>query len=110
MRVPGGQHRREASAAARDLTPRLSLEDVVSVGLPAFYEDHGEKLVYRDGCIFEGAAGDAPLGEPILVLDQPGEAVGLEFGWRHRRDCTCRLCAARARFAPRVLRAHEASV
>lgn len=108
--MSGRQHRKEALAFARDLTPRLSLEDVVSAGLPAFYEDHGDKLVYRDGCIFEGAAADAPLGDPILVLDRAAEAVGLEFGWRHRRECTCSFCAGRSSFtAARVMRAREAS-
>lgn len=103
------QHRTEALSPARALTPRLSLEDVINAGLPAFYDDHGETLVYRDGCIFEGTTSDTPVGDPIIVLGRAAEAVGLEFGWRHHRDCTCRFCSGRPSFTPRVLRAHEAS-
>lgn len=87
-----GRHRSRLTVGRPGLSPRLSLQDIVSVGLPAVYEDHGEHLVYRDGRIFDAAASNAPLAEPIIELDGAGSAVGLEFGWRHLAGCSCRFC------------------
>ena len=72
---------------------RLSLVDVVSVGLPAVYQQFGEQLLYVDGTIFD--ASDPSLPSEILnVTDETDEAVGLEFGWQHAGDCSCHLCAS----------------
>jgi hypothetical protein len=106
-----GQDRSVKSIKKRPDTPRLSLEDVMAAGLPAVYEEHGEHLVYRDGCIFEApAAGTAE--EPILTLDRATAMIGLEFGWRHVAGCACRLCRRDrprlAQTAP-VWQANEAS-
>ena len=30
---------------------------------------------------------------PVAVADWSGQAVGVEFGWRHTGDCACRLCS-----------------
>jgi len=83
---------RGRGATRRSASPRLSLEDVLSAGLPAVYRDHGEHLLFRDGRIFDGSSvGTSPV-EPIMVLDRGAEAVGLEFGWRHVAGCSCRFC------------------
>lgn len=72
---------------------RLSLADVMTVGLPAVYAQFGERLVYLDGRIFD-ASDPSTLAEiPVSVADWSGQAVGLEFGWRHASDCSCRFCA-----------------
>ena len=99
-------------SAKRSASPRLSLEDVVSAGLPAVYRDHGEHLIFRDGGIFDGSSiGESPV-EPIMVLDSGDEAVGLEFGWRHVAGCSCGLCRdayPSLADALRVLRTEQAS-
>jgi hypothetical protein len=72
---------------------KLSLADVVSVGVPAVYQQFGEQLLYVDGTIFD--ASDPSLPSEILnVTDETDEAVGLEFGWQHAGDCSCHLCAS----------------
>lgn len=79
----------EASRARR----RLSLADVVNAGLPAVYQQYGEQLVYLDGTIFDASDPRALTATPILVVDEADKAVGLEFGWRHAGDCSCRFCS-----------------
>ena len=77
-----GQKVKGVFAKARRAPRRLSLADVVSVGLPAVYQQFGEQLLYVDGTIFD--ASDPSLPAEILnVADESDEAVGLEFGWQH---------------------------
>lgn len=72
---------------------KLSLVDVVSVGLPAVYQQFGEQLLYMDGTIFDASDPSVPA-EILNVADESDEAVGLEFGWQHASDCSCHLCAS----------------
>ena len=88
---------REPGARSRAL---LSLEEVRASGLPAFFFDHGEHLLYMDGELFDLRDGDAawqagshPLPLPRQVLES---GVGIELGWRHAADCACRYCWKRA--------------
>ena len=83
----------EKDGRARKL---LSLQEVRASGLPAFYTDHGERLLYMDGELYdlrdtdgEWQAGSRPLPLPRHVLE---DGVGVEFGWWHSHDCTCPLC------------------
>ena len=89
-----GRHVASLSAGTRGVRPRLSLEDVVRTGLPAVFQDFGEQLVYRDGRIFDAGVGGRTGGDPIIVVDEAADAVGLEFGWRHASGCTCSSAAA----------------
>ncbi|MEI6450979.1 MAG: hypothetical protein WCP98_13695 [Actinomycetes bacterium] len=87
----------EPAARSRAL---LSLKEVRASGLPAFFFDHGEHLLYMDGELFDLRDGDAawqagsrPLPLPRQILES---GVGLELGWRHAADCRCRYCRKRA--------------
>ena len=73
---------------------RLSLADVLDVGLPAVYQQYGEQLVFIDGRIFDASDPSAPAEIHSNASDEADVAVGVEFGWRHVGDCSCRLCAA----------------
>ncbi len=79
----------EASRARR----RLSLADVVNAGLPAVYQQYGERLVYMDGRIFDASDPSSPAEIANIVAGEADQAVGLEFGWRHAGDCSCPFCA-----------------
>ena len=88
---------RERAAHSRAL---LSLEEVRASGLPAFFFDHGEHLLYMDGELFDlhdrdaaWQAGSRPLPLPRQILES---GVGIELGWRHAADCRCRYCGKRA--------------
>ena len=79
-------------AKARRAPRRLSLADVVSVGLPAVYQQFGDQLIYADGSIFD--AGDPSLiAEIVHSAGASGQVVGLEFGWQHAAGCSCPLCS-----------------
>ena len=74
----------------------LSLDEVRASGLPAFYTDHGERLLYMDGELYdlrdtdgEWQAGSRPSPLPRHILE---DGVGVEFGWWHAHDCTCPHC------------------
>ena len=88
------RHVRKVLAEASRARRRLSLVDVVNVGLPAVYQEFGERLVYVDGAIFDASESGAIAEEPIIVMGETHETVGLEFGWRHASDCSCLFCAA----------------
>jgi hypothetical protein len=74
---------------------RLTLEEVRELGLPAYFLDYGEALLYWRGEIFEAntftdpdRSGEAvPL--PAVVLET---GVGVEYGWRHLYPCACPHC------------------
>ncbi len=77
-----------------DCAPRsLLLEEVRAAGLPAYFFDHGEQLVYLDGELYDLA--EAPPGKPApkplphAVLES---GVGIEYGWHHTGRCACRFC------------------
>jgi hypothetical protein len=77
----------------------LSLAQVRESGLPAFFFDYGESLVYWDDELFDiHDWGDAlqtgvdPTALPPAVLEH---AIGIEHGWRHANACTCGLCRRR---------------
>lgn len=87
----------ERAARSRAL---LSLEEVRASGLPAFFFDYDEHLLYLDGEIFDLSDGDAawqagspPLPLPRYILE---DGVGIEYGWRHAADCACRFCRKQA--------------
>jgi hypothetical protein len=88
------------SVQADALSPvNLSLKEVRAFGLPAYFLDYGEALVYRDEKIFEAeelesfADDGEPDPLPAVVLET---GVGIEYGWRHACPCQCPLCAREA--------------
>jgi len=82
-------------AGARRARRRLSIEEVLEAGLPAVYEQYGERLLYLDGRILD-ASDPAALGEVMAVsTGTSNQAVGLDFGWRHVSECSCVHCATR---------------
>jgi hypothetical protein len=87
----------ERAARSRVL---LSLEEVRASGLPAFFFDYDEHLLYLDGELFDLRDGDAawqtgsrPSPLPRCILE---DGVGIEHGWRHAGDCRCHVCSTRA--------------
>ncbi len=74
----------------------LGLEEVVASGLPAIYSRYGEVLLFMNGTIFDVREPQTPselrLGSPLNDPAIAGQVVGIEFGWRHARDCPCDLC------------------
>ncbi len=72
---------------------RLLLEEVLEAGLPAYFFDHGEQLVYLDGELYD--LSDAKKGKgslralPHSILES---GVGIEYGWHHSEHCACPLC------------------
>ena len=83
----------ERAARSRTL---LTLEEVRASGLPAFFFDYDEHLLYFDGELFDLHDGDAawragshPLPLPPHILE---DGVGIEFGWRHAAECACNYC------------------
>lgn len=81
---------------------QLLLDEVRRSGLPAYFFDHGEQLVYLDGELYD-LAETAPDGG-VTVRPLPHQVlesgVGIEYGWRHRADCACPLCRHAAASAP----------
>ena len=82
----------EASRGKR----RLSLEEVLQAGLPAVYQQYGDRLLYMDGTIFDATDPRAVTEIPLIVAGAATQAVGLEFGWRQAGDCPCPFCSRRA--------------
>ena len=75
-----------------DCSPaRLLLDEVRAAGLPAYFFDHGEQLVYLDGELYDLAAADETAPRPLAhtILES---GVGIEFGWHHTGRCACRFC------------------
>jgi hypothetical protein len=96
-----GRHVATVLAEASRAQRRLSLEDVFKAGLPAVFQEFGERLLFMDGRIYD-ASDSSSLAEILLgVVCEPDQTVGLEFGWRHAGDCSCLFCAKRS--------AHEAA-
>ena len=96
----------ERAARSRAL---LSLEQVRAIGLPAFFFDYDEHLLYVDGELFDLREGDAawkadsrPLPLPRNILE---DGVGIEHGWRHAAECTCPCCRR-----PRLREARQEAV
>lgn len=74
----------------------LSLAEVKRVGRAALFLDWGEKLLYREGEIFElhetldeRAMAYPPVRLPSAILEH---GVGIEYGWRHLAGCDCEAC------------------
>lgn len=79
---------------------RLSLEEVRAIGLPAYFSDHGERLLYQNGELFDlgdqdgvGSASHRRKPLPRQILEA---GVGIEYGWRHTAGCSCPYCWKRA--------------
>jgi hypothetical protein len=86
--------RRPDTIAAHSFSPtRLLLEEVRRAGLPAYFFDDGEQLVFLDGQLYDLAEARAADG---MVKPLPQEVlesgVGIEYGWRHAKHCACPLC------------------
>lgn len=93
--------RRPGGFDVSDCAPRqLLLEEVLEAGLPAYFFDHGEQLVYLDGELYDlsEATRDrgAPHALPHTVLES---GVGIEYGWHHSKHCACPLCRTSHRIA-----------
>ncbi len=83
-------------AAAAKSGKRLSLDEVRATGLPAYFFDHGEHLLYLNDEIFDLEERDIsmrartrPQPLPHQILE---DGVGIEFGWRHAEGCVCPHC------------------
>ncbi len=88
-----GQDVERVLAEASRARHRLSLVDVMNVGLPAVYAQFGERLIYEDGRIYDARDPSALTEIPLTAADRSGLAVGLEYGWKHAGDCDCSLCS-----------------
>jgi hypothetical protein len=84
----------------------LTLDEVRTIGVPAFFFDYDEQLLYLDDELYDmtdaGATWQAdarPRPLPRHILD---DGVGIEFGWRHASECACKLC--RKRDLPEIVR------
>jgi hypothetical protein len=80
-------------------TPRPALmayEEVTAIGAPAVYEAFGDHLVFIDGVIYALPEGFESYGEvdapSIVGARRITNVVGVEYGWRHLRDCACERC------------------
>ena len=90
---------REALARRPDLLTKsacspkaLLLEEVRRAGLPAYFFDDGEKLVYLDGELYDLADARAGTGARALPREVLESGVGIEYGWHHIEHCACALC------------------
>lgn len=86
-----GDYTRLCRSRCTTVRPDLSLEDVVRAGLPGFFRDYGDQLVYLDGRILDATDG-VVLYESVGEARDALRAVGLEYGWRHAADCRCAVC------------------
>jgi hypothetical protein len=75
----------------------LTLEEVRESGLPAFFVDFGESLLYKRGQLFEVRDRDAWRPEVLSRVPLPAEVlatgVGIDSSWRHAARCACRYCS-----------------
>jgi hypothetical protein len=91
---------REALARRPDLLAKsacspkvLLLDEVRRAGLPAYFFDDGEKLVFLDGELYDLAETRAGTGAPRPLPREVLESgVGIEYGWHHIEHCACPLC------------------
>ena len=74
---------------------RLRLKEVHEAGILAVYKRYGDRLLFMDGTIFDVAAPVHFVEVPVAAADWSGQAVGVEFGWRHTGGCACQLCSQR---------------
>ena len=76
---------------------RLLLQEVLEAGLPAYFFDDGEQLVYLNGELYDLTEAKSASGAlqplPREILES---GVGIEYGWRHTRHCACTLCRTSA--------------
>ena len=108
--MKGAQEAGRSGGAARGFAEvsraTLSLDEVRESGLPAFFLDFGEALLYEQGRLFElrpleggrsTGLGRVPLPAEILEV-----GVGIDYGWRHAAQCVsaatvrCRRLRGRA--------------
>jgi hypothetical protein len=75
---------------------RLSLEEVLQAGLPAVYQQYGDRLLCLDGRVFDAADPGALAEIALIATGAATRLVGVEFGWRHAGDCPCHFCSKRA--------------
>jgi hypothetical protein len=104
LRASSGSDEARASLGAAQAARLLALGEVKESGLPAFFFDYGEVLLYLEGDLFSVQAGDGARDQPVLVPLPPGimgRGLGIEYGWRHLLDCSCCFCAGKT--------AHEAA-
>lgn len=70
------------------------------MGLPAFFSEYGEHLLYLNDELYDlHGLGDATRpgpGAPPLPRQILENGVGIEYGWRHTTGCGCPVCNARA--------------
>jgi hypothetical protein len=99
VREVGASHFADGAPGARSRA-LLSLDEVRASGLPAYFYDYSEELLYLDGQLFDlrdaevaERAGVDPLPLPREILEN---GVGLEYGWRHVAGCACRHCRQRS--------------
>lgn len=92
--------RRELARPGACSRAQLLLEEVRESGVPAYFFEYGEHLMYLDGELYDlsdvEAAADSgahPLPLPRQILEN---GVGLEYGWRHKAGCVCPHCRAQA--------------
>jgi hypothetical protein len=87
----------------------LSLDEVQAIGLPAYFFDHGEHLMYLDSELYDLRADDlrdavttrvAGSRPPVLPHRVLEDGVGIEHGWRHVAECGCPYCRRRAHDDP----------
>ena len=78
----------------------LSLDEVRTSNLPAYFYDYSEELLYLDGELFDLREVEAAERTGINPLPLPREilenGVGLEYGWRHVAGCACHCCRQRS--------------
>ena len=72
---------------------RLSFDEVLTIGMPAVYENQGDRLLYLDGAIFDASDPAKLAHEQPLMAGPTLQALGIEFGWRHLDGCACVICS-----------------
>jgi hypothetical protein len=80
-------------------TPRpapMAYDEVTAIGVLAVYEAFGDHLVFIDGTIYALPEGFESYGavdvSSIVGAVRITSVVGVEYGWRHLRDCACGRC------------------
>ncbi len=77
----------------------LTFEEVIEAGQPALYRQFGEALLFVDDTLFDVRTPSSPtklrLAVPLQDPHIASHTVGIEYGWQHPADCSCRFCAQR---------------